>query len=158
MRNFTLWAVLPALLSFGACAQADLDSLWRVWKDSHSNAKERMGAMKILNWEGYLFRDPDSAFILGGQFYDLASSERDTFFMADALNHQAISLTIRGDYDNAEVYYLRTLEMKKAINDGPGISSCLSNLGLNAYEKGDLKSAEDYQAQSLAMREAAQEA
>jgi hypothetical protein len=59
----------------------------------------------------------------------------------------------RGDLEEAEQYYERSLALQQEIGDRSGEAKSLNNLGLVAQSRGDLEEAEQYHERSLAIAE-----
>ena len=55
-------------------AQVNLDSLWSVWNDTLQEDTNRLNAINKLAWDGYLYSNPDSAYLLAQLEYDFALS------------------------------------------------------------------------------------
>jgi adenylate cyclase len=60
-----LFTILFSLFTtFSLQAQTNLDSLYSVWQDEAQKDSVRATAYKDYIWEGFLFSNPDSAFVL----------------------------------------------------------------------------------------------
>jgi len=111
-------------------AQTNLDSLWNIWNNQSQPDTSRLKAIKAIAWDGYLFRQPDSAYYFAQMQYDLAEKSGLKKQMADALNTQGISLYLRGEYPEAMYKYKLSLTIKEEIGEKKGIASSLNNIGL----------------------------
>jgi len=134
-------------------AQANLDSLWAVWKDESQPDTLRLRALSEFAWNGYLFSQPDSAFYYGQVMYDHAKRLGLRKQMAYAVRGQGVSFKVRDENAKALEYFLRSLNMSQDINDLAGVAGSLNNIGLLYYELGDLPLALDYHERSLLLRE-----
>ena len=117
------------LISFSSKAQVNLDSLWGVWNDKTQSDTNRLKAMKSIAYDGYLFSKPDSAFYFAQMGYDFAEARNNKKWMADALNIQGISFSIRGNYEKALEYYSNSLAINKEIGNKKGIAASYNNIG-----------------------------
>jgi len=144
--------ILIILLTFsGIClkAQANLDSLYTVWQDQNQPDSTRVLAYKEYIWKGFLFSQPDSAFILAEEL--LAYGLDKNYLKAQALGYhtQGVSCHVRGDYPKALDYYTQSLRIQEQIGDQKGIAACLNNIGLIYVNHGDYPKALDYYIQGL---------
>ena len=150
MKKATLILVLfPLFLS----AQINKDSLWTIWSDQANPDTIRLQAIKGLVQYGYLFSQPDTAFIIAQNMYDLAEEKDRQLWMVDAANYQGISLAIRGRNHEAIKYFSECLEINKRLNNKHRIAGSLNNIG-NLYELiDDFEKAAEYYKKSLAIYE-----
>ena len=72
---------------------------------------------------------------------------------ARVLNLLGIIAKRRGNLDQAEDYYQRSLAIKEELGDKNGCSMSFNNLGVIAKQRGNLDQAEDYHQRSLAIKE-----
>jgi hypothetical protein len=100
-RLLFLLLFLPGLSN----AQVNLDSLWGVWNDETQADTNRLKAIADINWEGYLFTQPDSAFYFAQLRLDFAKEKGQKKHIASALYVQGISFFLQGDYDKSMDYY-----------------------------------------------------
>ncbi len=145
---FTILLVFSGLI---AHAGTNLDSLRAVWNDESQDDLERIGAMRKLAWEGYLYTQPDSAFYYAGLEYEFAKSKGLKKHMAAALNTQGVSFAIRGDYANAIHYYMRSLKLKEEVGDKRSIANAFNNIALVYMEQGNHESAITYYKKGLVL-------
>jgi adenylate cyclase len=129
------------------------ESLWSAWKDESLADTMRIKALYNFAWDGYLFSQPDSAFYFAQLQYDFSKSRGLKKQMANALNVQGVSFSVRGDFYQALDYYLLSLKIEEEIGDNNRNIALLSNIG-NTYDiLGDLPKALDYQIRSLKIAE-----
>ncbi|MFK8036894.1 MAG: tetratricopeptide repeat protein [Crocinitomicaceae bacterium] len=123
---------------------ASSDSLWNVWQNSQSHDTIRLEAFKNYIWNDYMFTNPDSALILSELFFDFAKDNEQPYFMAGALNHQAIALSIIGETTKAIVKYEKAIEiyLKNGFKNKSAI--VYTNIGSIYSESGDYKKSADY--------------
>ena len=122
------------LFSSGVSAQINIDSLWSIWHDHNEPDSARVFALKDLIEKGYLFSNPDTAFILGQDMYELAEINGFEKWKATALNYQGISCAIRGRHDEAIRRFTHCLEVNEAIGNQHRVASSLNNIAL-VYEE-----------------------
>lgn len=138
--------------SFSGNAQSNLDSLWNVWRDDAQPDSNKLKAIKIISWDGYLFTQPDSAFYFAELHFNYAKSKGNKRQMAIALNTQGASFFIQGDNTKALDYYTRSLKIKEELLDEPGVAKSLNNIGLIYKNQGQYNIAIDYYSQSLEIK------
>ena len=107
---------IALLISCSSIAQVNLDSLWNVWNDHTQPNTTRLKAINKIAWDGYLFSQPDSAFYFAQLVYDFAVFVNNEKWIAAALNTQGVSYAIRGNYEEALIYYKKSLKIKVDIN------------------------------------------
>jgi adenylate cyclase len=143
------------LTSSGIClkAQTNLDSLYAVWQDQNQSDSIRVAAYKDYIWNGFLYSQPDTAFILAEEL--LAYGLDKNYLQAQALgyNIQGVSWYMRGDYPKALDYFTQSLKIKEQIGDQMGIAASLNNIGLIYVNQGDYPKALDYYSRSLKIEE-----
>ena len=147
-----------ALLASLSIGQSSLpkkvnDSLWKVWKSNKQHDTNKLKAMNMLSWDGYLFTMPDSAFYFAELQYKFAEKKGFKKHMTTALSTQGVSFAIRGDYDKAIFYFDKGLKINEEIGDKKGISVSLNNLGNIYRNQGDYPKALNYFMKSLKIDE-----
>jgi len=127
--------------------------LWNAWQNESLPDTMRTKALYDFAWDGYLFSQPDSAFYFARLLYDFSKSRGLNKQMANALNLQGVSFSVRGDFYQALDYYLLSLKIEDEIGDNNRTRALLSNIG-NTYDMlGDLPKALEYQIRSLKIAE-----
>ena len=116
-------------IGFHSIAQNKLDSLWNVWNDESQANNNRIDALSKIIWSDYLFSMPDSGFYYGSLIYDFAKSKNEKQGMLNALNIQAISLTIRGMNKKALDLYNRAEIIALEVGQPESLSKILCNKG-----------------------------
>ena len=134
-------------------AQVNLDSLWSVWNDTLQEDTSRLNAIDKLAWDGYLYSNPDSAYLLAQLQYDFALSNNHKKKMTNALNTQAATFYLHGDYKKAISYYERILSISEEIDYRKGIATSCNNLGIMYKSQGNNEQAISYYSKSLKIRE-----
>jgi adenylate cyclase len=130
-------------------AQQNLDSLYLVWQDQTQGDSFRAKAYKDYIWKGFLFSDPDSAFILADELIAFGMKMNYPKGQAIGLNIKGVSKHLKGDYPKALDYYSQSLKINKQLDDQKGIASSLINIGSIYSNQGDNPKALDYYSQSL---------
>ena len=129
---------------------AHLDSLMLFAREAYQlsqstgNTAQEAEAARIIGVGHYALSELDSAL-----FYYL-EAER-LFLLANVkglglarnYNNLAVIYDIRGDYERALEYYLKSLELNTALIDDRGIAFNLINIGLTQYNMGRLSQALD---------------
>ena len=149
MKKLLLILFLPLSLQ----AQVNLDSLWGIWNDETQADTNRLEAMTIIARYGYLFSDPDTAFILAQQYYEFAKEKDIKKYMAHALNIQGISFAIRGQGESAIAYWEKSNKLYEKIGDKKGMAGPLGNIGTVYGDQGDMKKALEYYKKALKIYE-----
>jgi len=148
-RILFLLTFLPVLSN----AQVNLDSLWRVWNDEAQADTNRLKAIADINWNGYLFTQPDSAFYFAQLRLDFAKEKGQKKHIASALYVQGISCYLQGDYDNSLDYYTKSLKFQEEIENKIGIGAVFNSIGIIYKRQGDYGKAIDYYTKSLKIQE-----
>jgi tetratricopeptide (TPR) repeat protein len=134
-------------------AQANLDSLFTVWNDNTEADTNRLDAIHEIAWDGYLFIQPDSGFYYAQLEYEFAKKKGLKKQMGDAIHTQGVSFYIKGDYDRAYEYFIKSKNIWEKIGDKEGVAGALNTIGIIYDVKGDYSKAIDYYSQSLKIRE-----
>ena len=133
--------LLLLFVSFSSIAQLNLDSLSGIWENEKNHDTIRLNALKVISWDGFLFSQPDSAFYFAQQQYDFAEKKGQKKWMADALNTQGASFTLRADYANALLTYQKSLAINTEIGNQRGLGVAYGNIGSSYQKMGDLDQA-----------------
>jgi serine phosphatase RsbU (regulator of sigma subunit)/Tfp pilus assembly protein PilF len=139
---------LSLFICVSSFSQHDLDSLWSVWSDSEQADTNRLEALKIYAWEGYLFYDPDSAYYYSQLQYDYAEEKGLYKYMAKALNTQGVSRYLMDDVDQAIALYQKSVDYFKKAGDEKGAFGVLNNIGNTFYDQGNFDEAIRYYKES----------
>ena len=149
MKGILLYISLLLFNCSLVLCQPDIDSLNAKWNNNSLPDSIRLSALKDIAWKGYLFSQPDSAYIIAQIQYDYAQERGLEGQMADALNTQGVSFALRGNPETALEYYEQSLAIWKKIGDKEGISNSLNNIGILYKQQGDYDKAIDFYRQSL---------
>lgn len=131
----------------------DFDSLETVWSNQSIDDEQRLEALDKIAWEKYLFRYPDSGFYYAQIQYDYAAMVGNKKQMANALNTQAVSHSMRGEYQLALATHEKSLAIRLEINDLYGIAKSYMNMGPAYSNSGDNINALDVYQKSLLISE-----
>ena len=140
---------IALFIGFSSLAQVNLDSLWNVWDNKAQHDTNRLKAMYEIVRDGYLYLPPDSAIYLAQMQYDLAERAGHKRWMANALNHIGYNHQTQGDYEEALVYFKRSLKIYAEISDKKGMANALNHIGYNHQTQGDYEEALAYLKRSL---------
>lgn len=145
--------ILCVLSGFCLNAQVNLDSLYAVWQDQTQSDSTRAKAYSDYIWDGFLFSQPDTAFILAEElvFYGLNNNYPKA--QAGAYILQGVSWLNRDDFPQTLKYYTRALQIYEQIGNQIGIANALANVGAVYDNQGDYPKALDYYIQCLGMNE-----
>jgi tetratricopeptide (TPR) repeat protein/serine phosphatase RsbU (regulator of sigma subunit) len=125
------------------------DSLWKIWNNPNEIDSNRLNALRIIAFEGYVISKPDSAFYYANLHYNFALKKNMKKQMADALNIQGLALNIMGDNSKAITYLTNALSLRDQINDKKGSASSLGNIGNVYLQLGEFDKALDYYSRCL---------
>lgn len=150
-KHIILIALLIANLHHSGFANAMLDSLLKVAKDSGEDSVY----IDALNKAAYQIRNsnPEQGYLYANQALQLAQKTHYKKGEAESFRQIGLSFKVRGDYDKAMNYYLKSLEKFKALNDKLGMGEAINNIG-NIYKRNNkLKTALDYFIRAMKLRE-----
>jgi len=146
MKN--LLSVLFVFWSFILTSQVNQDSLWNKWSDVSNADSARLNAIGSLAW--HLHNEiPDSAFHLAQLQNKLAKQLKADFHLAQSLKIMGVSCHIKGEYNKALMYYLKSYEISQKINDLKGVAACASNIGIIYKHQSNYMKAIEYLDKSL---------
>jgi len=131
----------------------NLDSLYNVWQNQSQANADRAEAFKSYIWKGYLFSQPDSAYVLAESLIAFGGNNNYPNASAVGLNLQGVSWYVRGEYSKAQEYYTRSLKVYEEIGDQSGVAASLNNIGLVAKNQGNNSKALSYYTRSLKIHE-----
>lgn len=141
--------VLISLSGFCLQAQPNLDSLYGIWRDETLPERQRIVAYYDFIWEGYLFSNPDTAFILAEELADFARQRQNISVEGQANYIQGVSFALKSNYDQALVYLKRSLKIQEKLQNKVNIAGALNNIGNIYQDKGDYEKSLEYFKRSL---------
>ncbi|HRE52015.1 MAG TPA: sensor histidine kinase [Flavitalea sp.] len=129
---------------------------------AHNDSKDTTAFTKQIKawlrqcWD-YRFHDPDSARYFGYKALTAAREKGDRRYEAEALHNIGIVFEAQGNYYKALELALEALEIRKALNDGPGIANTCNNIGIIYDQMGDFTRALDFYNEAYTRYKAAQD-
>ncbi|MDW3191117.1 MAG: tetratricopeptide repeat protein [Cytophagales bacterium] len=130
------WLVCFLLVvSIGAQAQMDLDSLMTIWNNTNAQDAVRSKAFFQYIQDGWMRRDPNTAFVFAEQYLEFAESKGLDKAKANALHLMGNAQRLKSKFKTALEYYQQSIATRERIGDyGPMYASTLNNIG-NVYVK-----------------------
>lgn len=150
MKKLFLAIVLSGHFVSGIC-QDRVDSLWTAWSN-HQDDSLRLEAISELT-SFYRRTNPDSAYLLASKMIQLGEELESSYHVGKGLNIQASIDRSKGDYENAEVRYLKCLEIAKPLENRIPYAATLNNLAILYKLRGDLAKAIEMYTQSIQIRD-----
>jgi len=153
--------LLIILAIFGAFLKIDAqsltkktqDSLLIIWKDVNQPDTLRLKAIGKIAWEGFRFKNPDSAFYYAQLQYDFASSIKNKEYQVLALNIQGDFYLLKGDPDKALDIFTNALKLSENLSDKKVKINALGNISRVFESKGNFEKALEYHLQILKISE-----
>jgi tetratricopeptide (TPR) repeat protein len=121
----------------------------------------------ILNNQGYIYKNSGDPTMAGEKYeeglveYDKVKYVKDTVLRnrvitekAQTINNLATLFVETGNVSKGKEYHLKSLELRKEVNDQEGIALSYNNLGYVTNSQGNMKEALQYFFESLKIREA----
>jgi len=152
VRNHLILGAAIVVVS-SAFAQQQSDSLYTVWQDESRTDSVRVKAYKDYIWNGYLFSDPDSAYILAEAMYAYAEEHDYPVAANQALTLQGIVHEMKGDFPLAMEYVLKSIAANERIGNKWGISEAQIVIGVLYEEQGNYPQALEHYNMALAIDE-----
>lgn len=121
--------------------QINLDSLFEVWNDSKRPHLDRLSAMNIIAFNGFLYSNPDTAYHLAQQQLELANTVGSMLYASKAIVTQAESRRLTANYKEALELFSNGLRMKDDIGDVRGGGHASYGMGLCYVSMGQSQSA-----------------
>jgi adenylate cyclase len=151
----TLLTLIILQSSFILCSaqQANLDSLYTVWQDQNQSDSSRATAYKEYIWNGFLFSNPDSAFILAEELVVFGQKKQYPKARAMGYNTQGTSFAIKGNYPKALWSFERCLIIYEEIGSKKGIAGSLANIGVIYDNQSNYPKALEYYQRSIKIYE-----
>ena len=129
------------LLNFNSFSQTALDEYYAIWEDESLTDSERVSAFKNYIWNGFLFRQPDSAFHLAEQL--ISSSQEKEYFMGEAMGIELRGMCrfFMGDPTRALEDMYNALDIFKGLDAQKNAASVYIGLGNMHRSQGDFAKA-----------------
>jgi hypothetical protein len=109
--------------------QVNLDSLYTLWQDKTQPDSIRSNAYADYIWDGYLFSQPDSAFILAEELVAFGLDKPYLKAQFAGYTLQGVSWVNRSDYQKTLHYYIRALDIAKEIGHPAALTIAHNNVG-----------------------------
>ncbi len=141
----------------------EIDSLTAIIKSNTSGDTSRVSAMLSLGETIYM-NNPDSALLLFKQARDFAAKALKRkyqekiknvliLYLSTAYNNIGFIYSIKGDILKSLDNYMRSMYLRRKINNKEKLSSSLINIGYVYYSLGDLPKALNYFTEALRLKE-----
>ena len=130
LRTLLLLCLVGLLSSSPAFSQYDLDSLWSVWQNEKESNSARSNALFEYAWEGYIYANPDSTFILAQLLVEFGEQVNDDVSIAKGYFAQGSARYINGETDEAIRLLKTALQYHKKADFKQGQASTYNNIGL----------------------------
>lgn len=145
-------------IMFFACAcclgaQSNLDSLYSTWEDESLTDSIRTKAFIDYIWDGFLYSDSDSAFVLTEVLIKFGKSNQYSKAVAEAYNTQGVVFWLKGDYPRSLDAFKGCFEAWKEIGDRKGMAGALNGMGNIYFSQGNYPKALDSHQSSLKIKE-----
>ena len=125
-------------------AQLNLDSLWKVYNNTEEADSSRLMAMWFIAYDGYLYNDPDSSYILAQEMYDFAKKTGELQFQGFALGTQGAACYYLGKLDLAIDCHEKALKIHEKLKNHGSAASSYNNIANIYRERGQQAKAIDY--------------
>ena len=148
MRN-NIILILCLLIGVTLKGQVNLDSLYALWQDKTQPDSIRTNAYADYIWDGYLFSQPDSAFILAEELVDFGRDKRYPRGQFAGYTLQGVSWENRSDYQKTLHYYTRALDIAQKLGNPAALAIAHNNLGSIYHDMTDYPKALEHYLKSL---------
>ncbi len=152
MKKLALLFVI-CILGFNLNGQTELDSFYKVWQDQSQTDSTRVMAYKNYIWDGYLFSNPDSAFLLAEEMHSFGEENNYPIAVNQAYTLKSIAYSIQGEPSLAMDYIQKSLAGNMEIGNKLGISECHIVLGAIYDEQGNYPRALEHYNKALSIDE-----
>lgn len=133
--------LLPLLLALASLTQSIPDSLETAWQRA-----EGLDRARLMTEHAGVLRgsDPARADSLLRESVIIATAGGDSSLVALALTYAGNLRYFEGDFEDAQVLYLRAFQAAETVGDGAGVAYALNELGTLYKRQGDLDAALRY--------------
>ena len=152
-KTIILLTVIFSLPFVAAAQQVNLDSLYTLWQDQTQTDSLRAAAYKDYIWNGFLFSNSDSAFVLAEELFAFGQKSKEPKTTALALHIQGSCFYVQANYPKALIYFKRSLKIREEIGDKKGISGSIGNIGLVYQSLNNYPKSLEYYERGLKMYE-----
>lgn len=123
-----LCLILFGLLTQKARAEAQIDSLQKIWSNEAEPDSNRYAAMYEY-YVGYSYAYPDSVLTLSRFHYEMAEQRANQIEMLKALDNRALAYLVLSEGDSAMSYLMKALEIVISLGDSAHLGRHYSNIG-----------------------------
>jgi len=134
----------------------NLDSLYGVWQDETRLDSIRARAYTDYIWDGYLFSQPDSAFVLADKLVSFGLDKHYLRAQYAGYTLQGVSWVNRSDFNQTLDYYNRALDIAEKMGEPHALGVVYNNLGSLYHTMADYPKALDHYIKSLEFSETRQ--
>ncbi len=132
--------------------QVNLD-FYAIWQDETQPDSLRSNAYADYIWDGYLFSQPDSAFILAEELVDFGLNKPYLKAQFAGYTAEGVSWENRSDYPKTLHYYNRALNIAKRMGHPAALAIAYNNVGSIYHDLADYPKALDHYIKSLEYKE-----
>lgn len=119
-RILFILSLLPVAIA--TQGQTNLDSLYIIWLDHTQTDSTRLAAYKAYIWDGYLYSELDSAFVLIEAMKEFGQAQNYPLAVNQAYTLQSIVYDLKGDFSKSMELIERSIAGNTAIGNKAGIS------------------------------------
>jgi class 3 adenylate cyclase/Tfp pilus assembly protein PilF len=153
---YKITLALCILSGFTLNGQVNLDSLYTVWQDQTQLDSVRARAYTDYIWDGYLFSQPDSAYILAEKLVSFGLDKHFLRAQYQGYTLQGVSWVNRSDFKKTLDYYNRALNVAEKMGESHALGIAYSNVGSLYHTMADYPKALDHYIKSLEFSETRQ--
>ena len=154
--HYKIILTLCILSGFSLNGQVNLDSLYTVWQDQTQLDSIRARAYTDYIWDGYLFSQPDSAFVLAEKLVSFGIDKHYLRAQYAGYTLQGVSWVNRSDFKKTLDYYNRALNIAEKMGERHALGVVYNNLGSLYHTMADYPKALDHYIKSLEYSETRQ--
>jgi adenylate cyclase len=140
--------ILCLLICLGniAYSQTNLDSLYATWENQSESDSIRSMAYGDYIWFGFLFSNPDSAFLLAQDLLRFGEIKKFNSAKSRAYQIMGVFSALKSDYPKALGFLEQSLTLSEEMGEKRQMSKVISNIG-NIYRMlgNESKALENYQ-------------
>lgn len=141
------------LIGFSSNGQVNLDSLYTVWQDQTQLDSIRARAYSDYIWDGYLFSQPDSAFVLAEALVAFGIDKQYPRAQYAGYTLQGVAWANRSDFKKTIDYYIRALNIAEQMGEPNALAVAHNNVGSVYHDMADYPKALDHYIKSLEFKE-----
>jgi adenylate cyclase len=127
-----VFTILSLLATLAINAQTNLDSLYSIWQNETQSESIRTNTYRDYIRYGFVFSDPDSAFVLAQDLISYGEQHNYPPSLANGYNLQGIVKLVGGNFPSSLFSFQKSLKIYEDIGDAQGVNKIVSNMG-NIY-------------------------